>query len=841
MESIDAIIPRLARALGEEGRAVLTAPPGSGKTTVVPLSLLEQPWLGSGKIVILEPRRLAARLAARRLAANLGEEVGRTVGLVVRFEKKTSAATRIVVATEGVLTRMLQEDPELPDCGLVIFDEFHERSLEADLALAFCLDVRENLRPDLRLLLMSATLDCERISTLLGSCPVITAGGRPYPVETIHLSAPGRREPDFHRFDFLHCVNRTAAAINRALSEQEGDILVFLPGTGEIRKVAETVAPALPANVALRPLYGDLPRAEQDRAILPDPEKRRVILATAVAETSVTIEGITTVIDSGFSRRPRFDPGRGMTRLETVRVTRAGATQRAGRAGRLGPGVCYRLWPGEFHASLQKEPVPEIRASDLAPLALEIIRWGARSPEDLEWLDPPPPSAFSKAMELLRRLGFIDERGLSAKGRKAARIPAHPRLAAMIIAGEEHRCPNLACDIAAILSERDILAGKRDAPVDLELRLDLIAAMRRNDSAPVRAHGGDAHTVRRIIRTADLLRRITPGRDTAGSEMAQVVLAAGYPDRIAGLRPGSRGNYLLSGGSGAFLPDHDHMAATDFLLAPDLGRGQNRLPRINLALNADPDRLQKYLPQLFRVEEKIFWDQESGRVRALSRTLCGAVVCSETPLCDPDPERCFQILCQGIRAQPAIPLVFSPAARGLQERIIAARRLDLQGNWPEVTDADLMDSLEQWLPSWAYTARSLDEVKKIDMLAVLSAMLGHRQRMMLEKELPETITTPAGSRIRLKYPPDGPPVMAVRIQEMFGCRKTPAVMGGRVQVILHLLNPAMRPVQVTGDLESFWRNVYPEVKKELSGRYPKHPWPDDPLNARPWRPGRGKD
>ncbi len=828
MESIESIIPKLSAALADTGTAVLSAPPGSGKTTIVPLALAKQTWLDGRKIIILEPRRLAARLAARRMAENLGEEVGETVGLLIRFEKRTGPNTKIIVATEGVLTRILQDDPELPGCGLVIFDEFHERSLEADLGLAFTLDVKKNLRPDLGVLIMSATLDCAGISAFLDNCPIIRGGSRSYPVETIYLDLHGDAA-DFNHFDFHRLCRLAAAAIQRVLAGEEGDILVFLPGTGEIRKVTELIAPKLAAGEVLRPLYGDLSRAAQDRAILPDPENRRIILATAVAETSITIEGISIVIDSGFARRPRFDPGRGMTRLETVRVTRAEATQRSGRAGRVAPGRCYRLWPGNCHTSLLAAPAPESRNADLSPLVLELKRWGVSSAAELQWLDPPPPSAFNHALALLQRLGFIDNHGLSGMGRRAARIPAHPRLAAMIIAGEKLGCPALACDLAAIISERDPLGGP-ESPADLELRLDLIQGRKK----PA------AGTVKNIIRTAALLGRGVTAEDKKGREMAAVIIAAGYPDRVARQRQGSRDNYRLASGAGARLRQHDPLGKNEFLVIAGLGRGQSRIPRINLAIAADIEELRQYLPHLFRVEEKVFWAQKSGRVKAVSRRICGLLVCGESRLPPPDPETAFKVMEEGISKAGEIPFSFSAAARGLQERIAAARRFDPGGGWPEVDDKALMVSIGQWLPAWIGNNISLAAIKKIDMAAVIAFIIGPARQQQLNHDLPETITTPGGSRIKIKYPVNGPPVMAVRLQEMFSCKKTPAVMNGRVGLLLHLLNPAMRPVQVTGDLESFWNNGYKEVKKQLAGRYPKHPWPDDPAAAQPWRPGKGR-
>ena len=821
MAEIEEIVPELSAGLAGHGSALLSAPPGSGKTTLIPLGLLSEPWLSGKKIIILEPRRLAARLAARRLAANLGEEVGKTVGLAIRFEKRLSAASRIIVATEGVLTRMLQADPELPECGLIIFDEFHERSLEADLALALCLDVKKSLRPDLALLVMSATLDCGEIASFLDDCPIISGGSPPFPVKKIYL--PSSHLDDFSRFDFHALCRRVATAVRRATKEEEGDILVFLPGIGEIRQVEKLLKGSLPAGTQCRPLYGDLSRRDQDRAIIPDPKTRRVILATSVAETSITIEGISTVIDSGFARRPRFDPNRGMTRLETVRITRAEATQRAGRAGRLGPGTAYRLWPENRQASLLAAPAAEIRNADLAPLAMELLRWGA-SPEELAWLDPPPQSAMDRARQLLADLGFREGRSLSAKGRLAARIPAHPRLAAMIIAGEEKKCPGLACRIAAILGERDLL-GERDN-ADLDLRLDRLYAMEKG--------GGRAGGT--IIKTVRLLEKRTASRDKRGREMAAIITACGYPDRIAQKRPQTRTAYRLADGGAAELTPHDPLAASDFLVVADLGRGMGRVPRINLSLALDMGQLLKELPELFRHEETTFWDEETGRVCCLIRSRLGALIFQEKAA-KADPGKVSELLCLGVRKAGMRVFNIPPAAAGLRDRVAAAARLDQQGDWPKLDDQGLLDSLDQWLPAWAGGANSLAELARLDMAKVFSAMLDHRQKKKLDRDFPETFTTPAGNRVRIDYSGDEP-VLAVRIQEMFGCRKGPAILGGRQPLLLHLLNPAMRPVQVTRDLESFWQNVYPEVKKELHGRYPKHPWPDDPAKAEPWRPGQ---
>lgn len=822
------VLPSLRAALTERYSAVLTAPPGSGKTTVLPLALLGEPWLAGRRIVMLEPRRLATRAAAARMAELLGEEVGETVGYQIRFDRRLSAATRIEVVTEGILTRRLQDDPGLDGVGLVIFDEFHERSLHADLALALTLNARELLRPDLRLLVMSATLDTGAVARLLDDPPVITASGREYPVEIVHVADRGRR-PAAADFTVAGVTVSVAGAVRRALAEHSGDILVFLPGIVTIRRMQEELADLVRQGILVCPLAGDLSIEMQRRAILPDPGgRRRVVLATAIAETSLTIEGVRVVIDSGWTRRPRFDPQSGLSGLETVRVSRMAATQRAGRAGRLGPGVCYRLWSREEEALLPVASVPEILQADLAGLALDLARWGTDG-HDLRWLDPPPAGALAQGRELLRRLGVLDGEGrLTDFGRAVAAVGLHPRLAAMLVVGRRQGCGRLAADLAALLSERDILPAGHAVGVDIEARLAVLAGFRRGRLPNGRStRGGDAARIRAVDRLA---RQLDPATDEPAFCQAGMLLAAAYPDRIAMRRDGRHGIYLLSIGRAAGLPAGDPLAAADFLVAARIDAG-GRQGRIHLAAAVDRVDLERVLGET--IEERQEYRLVGGRVEAVAQRCLGAVVLERRVLAEVDEDRVLELLLAAVRERGSDCLPWDRASRRLQARIRFLRRVFPDLGVPDVSDEGLLDRLEDWLAPWLVGKRSLDALRRIDMHEVLLTNLPWPLRRQLDDLVPDRIRLPSGVRRKVDYPADGPPVLAVRIQELFGCRETPTVCGGRVKVLLHLLSPAGRPVQVTSDLENFWKNSYFDVKKELAGRYPKHHWPDDPLTARP--------
>ncbi|MFA6283871.1 MAG: ATP-dependent helicase HrpB [Desulfurivibrionaceae bacterium] len=828
---IHAVLPELRAQLASREAVVLSAPPGSGKTTVAPLALLAEPWLAGRTILMLEPRRLAARLAAAFMAGQLGEEAGKTVGYRVRFETKVSPATRVEVITEGVLTRRLQEDPELAGVGLVIFDEFHERSLQADLALALCLDVMGGLRDDLKLLIMSATLDTEGVSRLLNNAPVVMGSGRAYPVE-VEYSGGGQLLQPHPR----EIAKQMAAAIHKALAEQPGDILAFLPGGAEIRHTQGLLATALPsAEIVIHLLYGDLSLGAQTAAVQPDRQgRRRIILATPIAETSVTIEGIHTVVDSGWKRSPQFDPNSGLSRLTTQRISHASATQRAGRAGRLGPGHCYRLWStGEDHSLKPFDP-PEIMTADLSQLVLDLARWGVHDPGSLRWLDPPPAGHFAQAQSVLLGLGALDQQGsITPLGKKMADLPAHPRLGHMLLAAAAHDATGLACDLAALLSERDILKG-RARSTDIEDRLHALDAFRTEGPAAARALEADIDGCRRVIQTSRQLREHLPkpARNKTERATAGELLALAFPDRIGQRRSEGRGQYKLTSGRGAVLPAHDRLAAHEYLTVAELDAGKVE-GRIFLAAPLAKEALTSLFAPRLQREDKVFWDEQSGMIKAQRLLRLDDLVLESAPLAKPSSEAVLAALLSAIRKLGLTVLPWSDKARELQARIICMQRWQPEAGWPEVSDACLLETLEQWLPPYLTGMRSAEQLKKLDLCAILAARLDWQQQSQLDREAPTHLTVPSGSKVRLHYTPGEPPVLAVRLQEMFGLADTPRICNNTVEVLLHLLSPAQRPMQITQDLRGFWEGAYHEVKKELRGRYPKHHWPDDPWQAQP--------
>ncbi|MEW8553551.1 MAG: ATP-dependent helicase HrpB [Candidatus Thiodiazotropha sp.] len=824
---VNRIMPELVEALASSGRALLSAPPGSGKTTLVPLHLLEAPWMRGRRLLLLEPRRLAARTAASRMAQLLGEAVGEQVGYSIRLERKVSPKTRIEVVTEGILTRRLQQDPQLEGVGLLIFDEFHERNLQSDLALALALDAQQGLREDLRLLVMSATLDTERVAALMEDAPVVAAAGRTFPVAQHYLGL----KPDKRAI-----AEQVATAVTKAWHQEQGDLLVFLPGVAEIRRVARLLA-AKHADSdqppLITPLYGDLPKAEQDLALLPDRRgRRRVVLTTSIAETSLTIEGITTVVDSGWSRLPRFLPAIGLTRLETLAVSRAAAAQRAGRAGRIGPGSCYRLWSPHYQEQLPEFHQAEILQADLAPLALELAAWGVAEPESLRWLDPPPRAAYDQACDLLQMLGAMDRRHRVTKmGREMVALPAHPRLAHILI-NVNRRQRQSACDLAALLSERDIIKRRHDnhPGVDLEYRMRLLASWR--DGSPESSlQGIDRDACRRVDRISrDWSRRIerlaaAPRQD--GLSAAQL-LALAYPDRLA-QRTG-QGRFRLANGRAALLEDWDPLAAQAFLVIAQLDAGETQ-GRARLAAAITETEI-RHLPDIeIANESRVEWDKREQRVKAYEEERIGAVVLTHRPTAAPDPDAVAGAMLQGVAGMGLAALPWNKQLRNWQMRACwLGSQLD-DSNWPDLADAWLSAHLDDWLAPWLAGIGSRDQLQRIDLTGILHGMLDWRQKQRLEREAPSHLQVPSGSRIPLRYSQEAAPVLAVRLQEMFGLADTPRICNGRVPVMLHLLSPAQRPMQITDDLVGFWERTYPQVKRELKGRYPKHYWPDDPMQA----------
>jgi ATP-dependent helicase HrpB len=810
---------------------VLEAPPGAGKTTMVPLALRNEEWLAGRKIVMLEPRRLAARAAARRLAQLLDERVGQTVGYRMRMETRVGPATRIEVVTEGVLARMLQSDPALEDVGLLIFDEFHERSLHADLGLALALQSQELLREDLRIVAMSATFDGASVAALLGDAPVVRSEGRMFPVETRYLGAV-RPEERLER--------RVAAAVRQAIADEEGDILVFLPGAGEIRRAEDALRDAgLPAGLEVLPLHGTLPQPAQDRAIAPPRNGiRRVVLSTSIAETSLTIEGIRIVIDAGLMRVPRFSARSGMTSLETIRVSRASADQRRGRAGRLGPGVCYRLWAEHDH--LIERTSPEILEADLTSLALELAEWGIADPSALRWLDPPSAAFYSGACDLLRSLGALDSGGMiTTHGKRMASLPLHPRLAHMVLRAVEIGEGRVGTEIAALLSERDLFRSDGGAIPDADLRLRLEALHSSGEGEFSRGHRIDRGTISRVLASARIWQRELRIPEGGGEiESAGVVLSFAYPDRIAQQRAGQPGRFLLRNGRAAVLAREQPLAESGYLVVAELD-GRQSESRIFLAAPLRLEELEQYAVDEIDEEMSIVWDGEAGVVRARRRERLGALVLRESSISNPDPDRVAAVLLDAIRSEGLGILPWTRSSKGVQERMMFMRLSDAA--WPDASDEALLSGLDEWLLPHLRGMRKREDLSRLDLTQILLGLLGWEERRLLDELAPTHIVVPSGSRIPIDYSTPASPVLAVRLQEMFGATDTPRINGGRVALTLHLLSPAGRPAQVTRDLASFWRGTYFDVRKDLKGRYPKHYWPDDPLVAEPTAGRRRRD
>ncbi|WP_342624141.1 ATP-dependent helicase HrpB [Pseudomonas alkylphenolica] len=826
---IDAVLPALREALSQRHETVLEAPPGAGKTTRVPLALLNEPWLAGQRILMLEPRRLAARAAAERLASELGEQVGQTVGYRIRLDSKVGPETRIEVVTEGILTRRLQADPALEGVGLLIFDEFHERSLDADLALALSLNGRELLRdePPLKILLMSATLEGERLSSLLDAAPVISSEGRMYPVD-VRWGRP------FQPGEYIE--PRVVDCALQAIADEPGSLLVFLPGQAEIRRVHQSLQEALGErqDILLCPLHGELELNAQRAAIdAAPPGKRKVVLATNIAETSLTIDGVRVVIDAGLARVPRFDPGSGMTRLDTQRISRASATQRAGRAGRLEPGVCYRLWSEAQHEQLAAYGSAEILQADLAGLALQLARWGV-TPDQLRWLDQPPAAAYAQALDLLQRLGAFkaDSRdSLNEHGQAMAELPAHPRIAHLLLRGQDLGLAAMACDVAALLGERDILRG---AGADLHSRLALL-------SGEARVNKGGQGGVQRARQLARQYRGYLRGKarsavaDPEHSRWLGALLALAYPDRVAQQRRAGGAEYRLANGRAALFGEPDALMKCPWLVIADLGSRQGqREERIYLAAEFDPALFDRVLAEQVRSVDILDWDERENVLRAERQRKVGELVLSREPLTGLDADARARALLELVRRKGLELLSWTPELRQWQARVALLRELDLAANgaseWPDLSDEALLANLPDWLQPYLGKVTRLSHFAQLDLSSMLRNLLPWPLPQRLDEWAPMHLSVPSGSNIRLDYS-ETPPILAVRLQELFGLAETPRIAQGRQQVLLHLLSPARRPVQVTQDLANFWRSTYAEVKKDLKGRYPKHYWPDDPLIA----------
>ncbi|TDR94972.1 ATP-dependent helicase HrpB [Enterovirga rhinocerotis] len=832
---IDAVLPDIAAALARQPNAVLVAPPGAGKTTRVPLALLDAPWLAGRRIILLEPRRLAARAAAERMAATLGERVGDTVGLRVRLETKVSRRTRIEVVTEGVFTRLVLDDPGVEGVGAVLFDEFHERSLDADLGLALAIESQGALREDLRLVAMSATLDGARVAALLGDAPVIRSEGRAFPVETRHRDRdPLRRVED-----------EVVETILKALREEEGSLLVFLPGAGEIRRVASALDEKLrdPA-VDIAPLYGALDRGEQDRAIRPAPAgRRKVVLATAIAETSLTIDGVRVVIDSGLARVPVYEPGLGLTRLVTTRVSRAAADQRRGRAGRTAPGICYRLWAEAATGALEDFARPEILAADLAPLLLDCAEWGVSDPASLPFLDRPPAPALAEGRALLRDLGALDADGrITEAGRSLRALPLPPRLARMVLAGAERGAAAEAADLAALLVER----GLGGDAVDLADRLDRLrrdGSRRAAETRRMAAGWARIATLPSRGRLGPEVRRgVTPGLrlDDASDERRRVsapsspglLLAQAYPDRIAKAR-GAPGEYLMANGRAARMEPHLALAREPHLVIAEIAGGAAS-SRILAAAAIEMAEIEAIAGDRIEEREEIVFDRTARALRARSVRRLGSLILAERPKPVPATPEAAAILARGAASLGLDALPWPDSLRQWRDRVAFLRASEGE-EWPDLSDEALTRAVEDWLAPHLVGTPSLDGLSAATLSNALHALLPWPLPRRLDEEAPTHLEVPTGSRIAIDYGAEGGPVLACRPQELFGLGRHPAIAAGRVPLVLHLLSPAGRPIQVTRDLPGFWAGSWAAVRAEMRGRYPKHPWPEDPANAEPTR------
>ncbi|WP_300455850.1 ATP-dependent helicase HrpB [Desulfobacula sp.] len=825
-------LPEIKKALETSRRAVVQAPPGAGKTTHVPLALLEEPWLKTKKIILLEPRRLAARSCAAYMAGLLAEKIGQTIGYQVRLDRRVGPNTRIEVVTEGVFLRKIQSDPFLEGVGLVIFDEFHERNLPSDLGLALCWESFDALRDDLRILVMSATMDVTAVSILMENAPRILSRGKSFPVETIYSPGPEKRQNRRIPIE-MAC----ASVIRRALSETRGDILVFLPGVREIKRLMFILEETLDSGYRVFPLYGNLSQKEQTRVFCPSlPGERKIVLATAIAETSITIEGIRVVIDSGLMRVPEFSPQTGMSRLVTVPVSKAAADQRRGRAGRTASGRCYRLWSLYDQGLLNAFTRPEILSVELTGFALELAVWGVSDPCQLKWLDPPEETPFEQATTLLKTLGALDKQGrITLHGKKMASGGLHPRLAHMIIKGEETGQGLLACRLAAFLNERDVVQFDR-TPVDPDIRLRLELIERMIQKQPIWQKGIQVHKeiLRRIIKTEKKLVRhfgITP--EPPDTEMAGRVLAYAYPDRIARRR--NRDNtFLMTSGKGAFFTETNTVSQCDYIVALHLD-GNPRNAKIFLAAPYSQQDLEQDFSQALQTLQTIKWDKKTGTVQANEDTRLGALVIDRKRLPAIDPEKACGILIREIQRAGLALLPWTNKLVSLKTRAVFLKNTGGFPGLPDLSDTALEAGMETWLTPFLPGIFSLKHLEKIDLETAFLSLLTWAQQQTIEKNAPPHIRVPSGSKQPLIYSGEKgllpSPILEVRLQEMFGLTATPQIAG--IPVTLHLLSPAGRPVQITTDLESFWKNTYQQVKKDLMGRYPKHFWPDDPLCAGP--------
>lgn len=794
----------------------MNAPPGAGKSTLLPLTLLDEPWLAGKKIIMLEPRRLAAKTIAARMAQLWGDEPGQTIGYRIRFENRVSANTRLEVVTEGILTRMLHSDNALEGVGLVIFDEFHERSIHADVALALCREAQQILRPDLRIMVMSATLNMPQLTALL-KAPVAVSDGKQYPVEIIYCGPT----------DMTMLPELTARQVLQATRENEGDTLVFLPGEGEIRRCAEVLKKELP-DFAIHPLYGMLPWGEQQAAILPNKYgRRKVVLATSIAETSLTIEGIRIVVDTGFGRISRFDTKSGLSRLETVQISKDSADQRAGRAGRLNAGVCYRMWTNATQDRMAEHRIPEIMEADLTSLILDMAQWGITNIEQLSWLSPPPKAAVAQGTELLHHLNALENGRITEHGKQIHQLACHPRIAHMLLKAKDDRAVPLATDLAAVLEERDPLP--KDSGIDINLRIEALRRGRKNN--------GLGNRFVRIEKVAESYRKMLGAEvDNGAVDVFEtgLLLAYVYPERIAFARPGNNAQFQLANGKYAAAGHKDDLAHEPWLAVAHMD-ARDGLGKIFLAAPLNP----KDLLPMVKEREVITWDTRKGGLIATKDLRIGSIVLRSQPLSNPDEKHLQAAISEALKTEGEALLNMDETFIQLQNRLLSLRKWNPQDGWPDVSTPTLLMTNSEWLGAYLGSVKKPDDLKKINLSQALLQHLGWEKQQALDNLAPARIKVPTGSQIAIQYFANGEtPVLAVRLQEVFGLADTPNINNGKTALVLHLLSPGYKPVQVTSDLRSFWNNTYFEVKKELKRRYPKHAWPDDPWTAPPVAKGR---
>ena len=837
---VEKILPQLCAFLRKGGSVILKAPPGAGKTTLVPLALLKEPWLKNGKIIVLEPRRLAARSAAYRMSELLNETVGKTVGYRTRTDSKISRDTKIEVVTEGIFSRQILANPELDNVAAVIFDEFHERSIHTDLGLALALDARTILRDDLKIIIMSATLDPEKISPLFENPQVLTCEGRMFEVKTESIPKhPRERLEDI-----------AVRAVAKAISSGPGSILCFLPGIGEIRRVEEKIRSGmiLPDNTILCPLYGDLDKKEQDAAIRPAPlGKRKIVLATSIAESSITIGSITVVIDSGLSRKSVFDPRTGMSHLETVRVSKASADQRRGRAGRTAPGTCYRLWADNENSLMPDYDIPEILESDLANLALFLADWGVTDASKLKWLDLPPSAEFAQSVELLKNLGALDINGkITRHGKKMIAAGTHPRLANMNLQGSARSIGSLACDIAAILEERDFIkfsGGRRDSDIRTRLRAlregrafspkaPFLKDSFSDGSASHPYHENIDNSAKSRVKTLsdDFRQRLGIAFRECDTETAGILVGFAYPDRIAKRREGNNPIYLLSCGRSAKFAEPESISKEELLAIAELD-DRDKDPKIILAAPVTRRDLDIYFGEMISTVEKVEWDDKSGAVIASGRRMLGKIILEEYPLKNPDTSKISDAISKGIKTRGISCLCWNDESENLRRRIEFAATIDGKDGWPDTSDNALLENLDEWLRPFLNGIRKLEDMKRINLKEALEGMLGWKLKEKLEKLVPARLKVASGSMIKLNYTEGKGPILEVKVQELFGTKEHPRIFNGKIPVLIRILSPSMRPVQTTSDLVGFWNGSYQLVKKDLKGRYPKHYWPENPMES----------